>query len=199
MTVSFQTKLVMSVAAAATFGAVMLSDHDVAVAESAVGDKAEAAASIADAQGNMHIPPDYRTTYEFLGSWSVAGDDGKGAKQLHLVYASPGTIEGFRKTGHFQEGAVIVKEVYDAATKEMTTGTVSREDKLAGWFLMVRDTRNDHTGNKLWGDGWGWSWFDAGDPGKTTSTDYKTDCQSCHVPARSTEWIYTLGYPPLKP
>ena len=45
--------------------------------------------------------------------------------------------------------------------------------------------------------GWGWSWFDATNPQKTTSTDYTTDCQSCHVPARQSDWIYTHGYPVL--
>jgi hypothetical protein len=50
----------------------------------------------------------------------------------------------------------------------------------------------------LWGDGWGWSWFDAGTPMKTTSTNYKTNCLPCHVPAQATDWIYTSGYPTLK-
>src|SRR5215472_10395985 len=53
-------------------------------------------------------------------------------------------------------------------------------------------------GNKLWGDGWVWSWFDKGNPLKTTSTDYKVDCHSCHVPAQATEWVYVQGYPALK-
>jgi hypothetical protein len=34
-------------------------------------------------------------------------------------------------------------------------------------------------------------------PQKTTSTDYTTDCQSSHVPARQLDWIYTRGYPVL--
>ena len=37
----------------------------------------------------------------------------------------------------------------------------------------------------------------ATNPQKTTSTDYTTDCQSCHVPARQSDWIYTYGYPVL--
>src|SRR4029453_19265410 len=53
-------------------------------------------------------------------------------------------------------------------------------------------------GNPLWGDGWGWSWFDADKPLKTTSTDYHTDCQGCHVPAKATVWIYVNGYPVLR-
>jgi hypothetical protein len=54
---------------------------------------------------------------------------------------------------------------------------------------MMKDSNGRHAGNKLWGDGWGWSWFDAANPSKTTSTDYKTNCQSCHVPARASDWI----------
>jgi Cytochrome P460 len=63
---------------------------------------------------------------------------------------------------------------------------------------MMKDSKGRYAGNKLWGDGWGWSWFDADNPSKTTSTDYKADCQSCHVPARGSDWIYVGGYPPLR-
>jgi hypothetical protein len=80
----------------------------------------------------------------------------------------------------------------------MTTGTVSHAQTLKGWFVMVKDSKNSHPGNMLWGDGWGWSWFDAGNPMQTTSTNYKTDCLPCHVPAQATDWIYTSGYPTLK-
>jgi hypothetical protein len=31
-----------------------------------------------------------------------------------------------------------------------------------------------HPSNPLWGDGWGWSWFDTDKPLKTTSTDCHT-------------------------
>ena len=93
---------------------------------------------------------------------------------------------------------MLVKEVFEATTGEMATGTVSHAQALKGWFVMVKDSKNSHPGNKLWGDGWGWSWFDQGNPLKTTSTDYKADCQPCHVPARASDWVYVSGYPPLK-
>src|SRR6202022_695631 len=67
-----------------------------------------------------------------------------------------------------------------------------------GWFVMMKDSKNSHPDNKLWGDGWGWSWFDSAPPSKTPSTNYKVDCQSCHVPARASDWIYVQGYPALK-
>jgi hypothetical protein len=157
------------------------------------------AEAVVDARGNMRVPEGYRSTYEFLGSWAVAVDRGRGSKQLHVVYASPGTIGAYRKDGHFPEGAVLVKEVFEGATAPMTTGTVSHSETLKGWFVLVRDTTGRHSGNKLWGDGWGWSWFDADNPSRTRSTDYKTDCKGCHVPAQASEWIYVGGYPPLKP
>ncbi len=154
-------------------------------------------AAVVDGKGNMHVPADYQTTYQMLGSWAVAADSGPGSKQLHVVYASPGTIAAYRKDGHFPDGTVLVKEVYKTNTKPMTTGTVSSAGTLSGWFVMVKDDVGRFPENKLWGDGWGWSWFDATDPKKTTSTDYKKDCQGCHIPAQASDWIYTTGYPPL--
>jgi len=153
---------------------------------------------VADAQGRLQVPTDYRSKYQFLGAWAVAVDQGQGSKELHLVYASPGTVDSYRKDGHFADGSVLVKEVFETASASMTTGVVSRAQTLKGWFVMIRDNKNSHPGNKLWGDGWGWSWFDAANPSKTTSTNYKADCQTCHIPAKTSDWIYVNGYPVLK-
>lgn len=156
------------------------------------------ARGVVDESGNLHVPDAYRTTYQFLGSWAVSTDQGQGAKELHIVYASPGTIAAYRKAGRFPDGAVLVKEVFQAATGPMTTGTVSHADTLKGWFVMMRDSKERFPGNKLWGDGWGWSWFDATNPAKTTSTDYRANCRPCHVPAQASDWIYVGGYPQLR-
>ena len=43
--------------------------------------KAEA---VADAKGNLHVPDAYRTTYQFLGTWAVAADQGQGSQELHV-------------------------------------------------------------------------------------------------------------------
>ncbi|QOG21566.1 MULTISPECIES: cytochrome P460 family protein [Bradyrhizobium] len=155
-------------------------------------------ASVADRDGHLHVPDDYRTTYQLLGSWAIAGEDGHGSKEVHVVYASPGVIDAYRRDKRFPNGAVLIKEVFNAATSEMTTGTVSRADTLKGWFVMVKDTANSHPESALWGDGWGWSWFDAGDRSKTTTTNYRAQCLACHVPARASDWVYVDGYPPLK-
>jgi hypothetical protein len=158
----------------------------------------QSTAAVVDAQGNLRVPDDYRIAYQLLGAWAIAADQGAGSKELHVVYASPGTIAAYRKDRHFADGSVLVKEVFATDTQPMTTGTVSHAQTLKGWFVMVRDSKDTHPGNKLWGDGWGWSWFDSGNPNKTTSTDFKVNCLGCHVPAQATEWIYVNGYPPLK-
>lgn len=155
------------------------------------------AAAVVGASGNLRVPTHYRTSYQFLGSWAVAADKGAGSKAIHDVYASPGTIAAYRKTGRFPDGTVLVKEVFQTATQPMATGTVSRAQILQGWFVMVRESKDIHPGNKLWGNGWAWSWFDAGNPTKTTSTNFKTDCLPCHMPARATDFVYVQGYAPL--
>jgi hypothetical protein len=152
--------------------------------------------SASDSKGNLHVPADYRTRYQYLGSWAVAAE-GKGSKEMHSVYASPGVAAAYTKDGHFTDGAVLVKEVFETETEDMTTGTVSHVKTLIGWFVMVRDSRDSHPGNKLWGDGWGWAWFDKSDSAKTTTVDFKSECQTCHIPAKGTEWIYVHGYPSL--
>jgi len=102
---------------------------------------AENAGRVDDAEGNLRVPADYRTAYQFLGSWAVAADQGQGSKEIHVVYASPGTIAAYRKDGWFPDGSVLVKEVSEATTGAMTTGDVSHANILKGWFVMMKDSK----------------------------------------------------------
>src|SRR6266446_8771065 len=115
-------RVAVSAAGIAAMVAVVASGQVALVA--ADGDlKAETAA---DTKGNLHVPNAYRTTYEFLGTWAVAADHGQGSQELHVVYASPGTITAYRRGGHFPDNTVLVKEVHFATTGQMTTGTISQ-------------------------------------------------------------------------
>jgi hypothetical protein len=196
-TSSFKKTIIVAAIGVAGISAMVAvaADGQTGTTTSSNGPSAE---TVVDATGNLHVPGGYRTTYQSLGSWAVAADQGQGSKELHVVYASPGTITAYRQEGHFPDGAVLVKEVFQAATGQMTTGTVSHAETLKGWFVMVKDGDGRYAGNKLWGDGWGWSWFDAANPSKTTSTDYKINCLPCHVPAQSSDWVYVGGYPQLR-
>ena len=177
-------------------GVISIAAHSL-VATSAEAKQAKPESSVVDARGSLHVPETYRTSYQFLGSWALPADTGKSTKEIHNVYASPGAIDAYRKTGHFPEGAVLVKERFHTATQQMTPGTVSHAEKLVGWFVMVKESKNIHPDNKLWGEGWAWSYFDSANTQKTTSTNFKVDCLNCHQPAHATDYIYTLGYPTL--
>jgi Cytochrome P460 len=148
---------------------------------------------VEDAGGNLRVPSDYRDHYEFLGSWAAGG-----GKQIHNVYASPGTRAAFKRTGKFPDGTVLVKEQFEAETAAMTSGQSSHARNLLGWFVLVKNDNNRHSDNPLWGDGWGWSHFDFAAPAKTTASNYKTDCLPCHMPAQQTNFIYLQGYPSLR-
>jgi hypothetical protein len=67
------------------------------------------AETVVDANGNLKVPADYRTSYQFLGGWAIAADKGQGSREMHVVYVSPGTIAAYRKDGHFPDGSVLVR------------------------------------------------------------------------------------------
>ncbi|MDH3511779.1 MAG: cytochrome P460 family protein [Gammaproteobacteria bacterium] len=161
--------------------------------------------NLVDDAGNITLPDNFRTDWAFLGTWSIAAEDversgeasGHGAAGLHNVYTQRGVAEYFRENGSFPDGAVIVKELLKAVTDSMTTGTVSRGNEVEGWFIMIKDTEARYGSNPLWGDGWGWVLFNVDEPDKPVTTNYKTECVGCHIPARKDDWIYLSGYPVL--
>jgi len=149
-----------------------------------------------DEQGNISFPKGFRTTMVHLGSWFVPEG---GASGFHDVYTEKASVEAYRKTGKFPDGATIVKELRAADSGSYTTGeNVSfATDGLKQWFVMIKDEQGRFDGNPLWGDGWGWALYKPDDQNENVATDYKTDCLGCHVPARSNDWIYTEAYPSL--
>lgn len=165
------------------------------------GPAAPVAAAAADPDARLHVPDeDYRSEWVLLGSYSVLADDpDDGAKELHVVYAAPESVAAYRADGEFPDGAVIVKDVYTTKTEFLTTGTASYADTLAGRFVMVRDAGDRFAGaSPLWGDGWGWAFYEGAETRRTATTDYRADCLGCHEPARPQGLIYSQGYPVLR-
>ena len=153
-----------------------------------------------DSDGNINVPRDYRL-WAFLGSWYVVAkgsNDTAGAPGFHTVYTQPRSVEHYLKTGTFPDGAVLVKELLKVGTGELTTGDARWPTDVEGWFVMVKDTQGRHAGNPLWGNGWGWAFFTVDDPNKTTTRNWRIECLGCHVPAKTTDWVYTHGYPLLQ-
>lgn len=149
-----------------------------------------------DSNGNISFPLDFRTNMVHLGSWFVPSG---GASGFHDVYTEKNSVEVFRKTGKFPDGAVLVKELRASKSGSYTTGKGVNyaTNDIKQWFVMVKDVKGRFANNPLWGDGWGWALYKPGNKAKNVATDYKTDCLGCHVPAKDKDWIYTEAYPTL--
>ena len=177
------------------------------------GDGGRLASNVDPKTGAISVPENY-TEWPTLGTWAHANSGerlegmGPGVYEYHVVYTQVETLRFYKQKGRFPDGAVLVKELLHAESMPMTTGpSVGHGTTISGWFVLVRDTKGRHEGSPLWGDGWGWSLFDADDPRHTVSKNYKADCIPCHIPARQfappgaadhDKWIYTLGYPVLR-
>ena len=141
----------------------------------------------------------YRTLCQALGKWAVADDSGQGSKEIHAVYAAPGAVDAYRKTGHFPNAAVLMKEFFATSTNEATTGTVSHADKLKGWFVMVRETAGDRTRQPVWGGrrvGMVVVRRRQAAQGYVDGVPFRL--HECHVAATATGRIYVNGYPVLR-
>lgn len=149
-----------------------------------------------DAKGNISFPAGFRTSMVHLGSWFVPEG---GASGFHDVYSEKATVEAFRSTGKFPDGATLVKELRASSAGDYTTGKgVSYANEgLKQWFVMIKDAKGRFSTNPLWGDGWGWALYKPDDRTKNVAADYKTDCLGCHVPAKAKDWVYSEAYPTL--
>jgi len=135
----------------------------------------------------------------FLGTWAVAADHGQGSQELHVVYASPGTITAYRReTDIFPDGTVLVKEVHFAATGQNDNRHYQpcrQAERLVrhgeGTVLAAIPAIT------CWGDGLGMGVvrrkptrqpLPVLSPSRMewkASLDYRENCKSCHLPAAS--------------
>jgi len=150
---------------------------------------------LVDKAGNISKPADVRDLYQLLGTYAVT--DFNNDTEMHVTYASPGAAHYYRKNGKFADGTVLVKEVFASDHAQLTTGDAHWASKTKVWFVMIKDDKGRYPGNPLWGEGWGWALFKADAPDKQVATSYKKDCLGCHVPAKTTDWVYVQGYPVL--
>lgn len=149
---------------------------------------------LVDKNGIIRKPADFRDRYPVLGTFFVLDPKGN---EMHATHSSPGAAEYYRKNGKFADGTMLVKEVFGTEHAQMTTGDAHWAKATKVWFIMVKDSKGRYPGNPLWGDGWGWALYNSDAPDKQIATDYKKDCLGCHIPAKSTDWVYIQGYPVL--
>jgi Cytochrome P460 len=153
-----------------------------------------------DAEEVLRVPAvNYRKEWVQLGTFSVlANKPQDGAKELHAVYTERKNLDAYLKDGKFPDGAVFVKDVWNAKTEELPTGTSSFAGDLAGRFVMVKDSAGKLGSGPRFGDGWGWAFFAGNEKVKTVTGNYKVDCLDCHEPARNQGLQFLQGYPLLR-
>lgn len=92
-----------------------------------------------DVEGNISLPADFRARMVQLGSWFVPDGEASG---FHDVYSQPGSVEHFRKTGTFPDGAMLIKELRASKSGDYTTGNRVHHatSELKQWSVMVKDS-----------------------------------------------------------
>lgn len=150
-----------------------------------------------DASGRISLPEDFDTTFVHIGTVSVEKKPEEPVMELHGTYTRREDLEAFQRDGHFPDGAVLVKDVRATTNSKLTTGSAAYGADVKVWFVMIKDAKGRFPDNELWGDGWGWGLFEGKDREKQVAVNYRTECRSCHVPVKGTDWVYTQCYPAL--
>jgi hypothetical protein len=161
-------------------------------------EKSESFSKYVDAQGNISLPEDFETEFAHIGTVAVESKRDKPVDELHVSYARKEDVKAFQKDGKFPDGAVLVKTVYHVNKEKMTSGQTSFAKDVNVWFVMIKDAKGRFPDNDLWGSGWGWALYEGGDRKTQVAEDYRTECRTCHIPAKKNDWIFTQCYPLLK-
>ena len=115
--------------------------------------------------------------------------------EFHTVYMNPGAYNHYEKTGKFQDGTVLVKELISVGTKEASSGKGYFMGEFIGLEVSIKDeTRfKDEPGN--------WAYFSFGhkyplkDKAKVQPA---VSCNDCHTGNADDDWVFTQYYPVLR-
>jgi len=157
---------------------------------------------LVDATGNISRPLDFRRNWVHLGSWLVKDDEHASGPGVHDVYADPAAVKTYLDTGKWQDGAALVKAISAIQSRQLTTGNAQWAGDTGVWFVMIKDRNKRFPDHPAWGGGWGWALFKSDAPEKNITSDWQgeglNNCYGCHLPAKSTDWVYIEGYPTLR-
>ncbi|OBS95508.1 hypothetical protein A9261_15125 [Vibrio tasmaniensis] len=141
------------------------------------------------------FPKNFKSEMSLIGSWFIP--DGVAAG-FHNVYMDKKSIKEYRDKKVIPNGTMIVKELLGSNSGNYTTGqdVVYTNDNVKQYFVMIKDSENRFSSkSSSWGDGWGWGLFKPESLDLNSSSNYRTDCLGCHIPASNTDFLYKEAYP----
>ena len=199
---------VIALTAAAVVGAVFLIPAGQGVAEHHEGSVAQF-----DSEGNLLRPTGYRE-WVFIGTPLTPNDMNGGMApfpEFHAVYIDPDSWVHYKKTGKFQDGTILVKELISVGSKQATSGVGYFMGEYIGLEAAVKSKAHfpDEPGN------WAYHSFTTpgspmeggemrekvheGAPLKDKAKAFPTAvCASCHVASAAEDMVFTQFYPVLR-
>ena len=162
--------------------------------------------AVFESDGKMKRPTGYRA-WVFVGS-PLTPDGlqltGKADfPEFHNVYIEKHNVDGYRKTGSFPEGTVIVKELVRVLNPTFPDGSRTEpsgrgffDGEYNGMDVMVKDSKRFATTN-------GWGFFNFGHqpwPLKESSQEASVaECAGCHISfVAKTDMTWVQFYPLLR-
>jgi len=149
--------------------------------------------------GELKRPEGYRE-WVYVGT-PVTPNDMNGGKapfpEFHAVYIHPDDYAHYRRTGKFQNGTILVKELISVGSKQAVSGKGYFMGDFLGLEATVKDSRRfgSEPGN--------WAYFSFSTPDhkslNPTAKAFPADaCNACHQASAADDWVFTQYYPVLR-
>ena len=148
--------------------------------------------------GVLERPTGYRE-WVYVGTPVTPNDmnNGKAAfPEHHNVYIDPQSWAHWKKTGTFQEGTILIKELVSVGSKAAVSGQGYFQGEFIGLEATIKSKASfpDEPGN--------WAYFSFSGKDHKTLTDTakafpQAACNACHLNAAADDFVFTQYYPVL--
>lgn len=151
---------------------------------------------VLNARGELERPEGYRE-WIFVGTPLTPNDLNPPEApfpEFHHVYIHPDDWAHWQRTGEFQDGTVLIKELVSVGSTDAASGKGYFAGEFIGLEAAVKDPARfpDEPGY--------WAYFSFGHSYPLASASPpqpEASCNSCHAAAAEDDWVFTQYYPVL--
>ena len=114
---------------------------------------------------------------------------------FHNVYIHPSDFDYWKRTGKFQDGTVLVKELVSVGSKKAVSGNGYFMGEFTGLEATIKDSKRfkDEPGN--------WAYFSFGHSyplADSAAAFPAAACNACHAASAAEDFVFTQYYPILR-